>query len=86
MRVVAALQLAGQAPADSGDAVALGNLLPLNLRASLGTADRRGHRGGAVAPTQPQGWHGDLGCGSGGSERSSADAAARGFPGLPSLR
>ena len=47
------LQLVGQALADSGDAVALGNVLPLNLRASLGTGDRRGHRGGAFAPTQP---------------------------------
>ena len=52
-RLCMQLQLVGQALADSGDAVALGNVLPLNLRASRGTSERRGHRGGAFAPTQP---------------------------------
>lgn len=48
-RLCMQLQLVGQALADSGDAVALGNVLPLNLRASLAPSDRRGHRG-EVAP------------------------------------
>ena len=52
-RLCMQLQLVGSALADSGDAVALGNVLPLNLRASLGTSERRGHRGGAFAPTPP---------------------------------
>ena len=48
-RLCMQLQLVGQALADSGDAVALGNVLPLNLRASRVPRERRGHRG-AVSP------------------------------------
>ena len=51
-RLCMQLQLVGQALADSGDAVALGNVLPLNLRASAVPGDRRGHTGQAIAHTQ----------------------------------
>lgn len=52
-RLCMQLQLVGQALADSGDAVALGNVLPLRLRASLAPSDRRGHRGEAAPLTPP---------------------------------
>jgi len=51
-RLCMQLQLVGQALADSGDAVALGNVLPLNRRASPVPSDRRGHKGEAGTPTQ----------------------------------
>ena len=51
-RLCMQLQLVGQALADSGDAVALGNVLPLSRRASLVPSDRRSHKGEAGTPTQ----------------------------------
>ena len=50
-RLCMQLQLVGPVLADYGDAVALGNVIPLNLRASLGTGDRRGHTREVLAST-----------------------------------
>ena len=45
------LQLVGQVLADYGDAVELGNVLPLTLRGAMPLGHRQGRTGEASAPT-----------------------------------